>query len=223
MSQDVISIKGTRNGLVIRVDAGADFEEIKAGLLARMQAAKGFFQGARFLLHWNSTAVDRHQREELERICRQYGMVPGNEQEMLAFAPASRSLNNTSCTATTLFHAATVRNGQEITAAGNVVVVGDVNPGGQVRAGGSAIVAGTIKGSVAAGVDGNQAALVVAYGLRPLSLSIAGCPADLPLVDMVTAEAPFVAYLQNGQIIIGSYDNTLDRHPYSKRASRRIS
>ncbi len=45
MGRDIINIKGTKNGLVICINPGHDFAELKETLKSKIEAAKGFFHG----------------------------------------------------------------------------------------------------------------------------------------------------------------------------------
>lgn len=76
MAQDCITIKGTRGGLLIILDASRDFDEIRANLAAKFAAARGFFRGASFALVPTSP-LDSTEKAELEAICREHGLVPG--------------------------------------------------------------------------------------------------------------------------------------------------
>ncbi|BCV22179.1 septum site-determining protein MinC [Moorella sp. Hama-1] len=76
MAQDCITIKGTRGGLLILLDASRDFNEIRSNLAAKFAAARGFFRGASYALVPTSP-LDRRETAELEAICREHGLVPG--------------------------------------------------------------------------------------------------------------------------------------------------
>ncbi|MBC7106160.1 MAG: septum site-determining protein MinC, partial [Firmicutes bacterium] len=68
----------------------------------------------------------------------------------------------------------TLRSGQRLCYNGNVVILGDVNPGAEVVAAGNVIVMGVLRGVVHAGANGNEEAVVLAFRLRPTQLRIAG-------------------------------------------------
>lgn len=81
----------------------------------------------------------------------------------------------------TLYFRGTVRSGQSLEFPGNVVILGDVNPGAYVVASGDIIVMGRLHGVVHAGAEGEDQALVVAAGFFPSQLRIAqyiGRPPD---------------------------------------------
>ena len=73
----------------------------------------------------------------------------------------------------TRFYRGTVRSGTLVSYEGNVVVLGDVNPGGEVVAAGNVVVMGSLRGMVHAGADGNKEAIVAALSLQPTQLRIA--------------------------------------------------
>lgn len=73
----------------------------------------------------------------------------------------------------TLYLRKTLRSGQKVVFAGNVVLVGDLNPGAQIEADGDVIVLGQLRGSVHAGCEGDNTATVTTSSLRATQLRIA--------------------------------------------------
>lgn len=80
----------------------------------------------------------------------------------------------------TLLVRRTLRSGQRIAFDGNVVVLGDVNPGAEVVAAGDIVVMGALRGVAHAGARGDEQAIVVALRLSPLQLRIAHRVARAP-------------------------------------------
>ncbi len=72
----------------------------------------------------------------------------------------------------TKFINTTIRSGQVIEYDGNIVIIGDVNPGALIKAKGNIIILGTMRGVAHAGVDGNHDAIVAAYNLQPTQLEL---------------------------------------------------
>ncbi len=79
-----------------------------------------------------------------------------------------------------LFHQGTLRAGEHLIAEGDVLLLGDVNPGAKISAGGDVMVWGRLRGTAHAGKSGNTAAKITALELRPLQLRIATCIARGP-------------------------------------------
>jgi septum site-determining protein MinC len=73
----------------------------------------------------------------------------------------------------TLYHRGTLRGGQILQQIGNIVVVGDVNPGAELVASGDILVFGALRGTAHAGAQGDAGARVAALVLAPTQLRIA--------------------------------------------------
>lgn len=73
----------------------------------------------------------------------------------------------------TLYLRKTLRSGQKVVFAGNVVLLGDLNPGAQIEADGDIIVLGQLRGTVHAGAEGDRDSTIVTSSLRPTQLRIA--------------------------------------------------
>ena len=73
----------------------------------------------------------------------------------------------------TLLVQRTVRGGQSVNFDGNVVILGDVNPGAEIIASGHVLVMGSMRGVVHAGAAGDDDARVTALTLAPTQLRIA--------------------------------------------------
>jgi septum site-determining protein MinC len=105
---------------------------------------------------------------------------------------------------TTLYHTGTLRGGQALHHVGNLVVVGDVNPGAEVVATGDIVVFGRLSGVAHAGAQGNERARVYALRLAPVQLRIASC---IAADDDAPREAqPEVAFVRDAHITIARFD-----------------
>jgi septum site-determining protein MinC len=106
-------------------------------------------------------------------------------------------------TPATLYHRGTLRGGQILQQIGNIVVVGDVNPGAELVASGDILVFGALRGTAHAGAQGDTAARVAALELAPTQLRIATCIA----ADDVKHKArePEVAFIRDERIAIAPY------------------
>jgi septum site-determining protein MinC len=101
----------------------------------------------------------------------------------------------------TLYHSATLRGGQTLHHAGNIVVVGDVNPGAELVATGDILVFGRLAGIAHAGARGDENARIYALDLAPTQLRIATHIA----ADERTkprAAMPEAALVREGQIVV---------------------
>jgi septum site-determining protein MinC len=157
VSSDIVSIKGTRNGLLILLDPNHEFEEIKRTLLSKMESARGFFKGAKFNLSQGEQEIPADQRAELENICRQFGLIPNTEKaasiktdkiatidtgiskpvRKISRSPAPSDIGEAA-----LMVRRSLRSGQRVTHDSHIIVLGDVHPGAEVISGGNVVVIG---------------------------------------------------------------------------------
>lgn len=94
-----------------------------------------------------------------------------------------------------------LRSGQNLEHDGDVLVLGDVNPGSYITASGNIIVMGTLAGIVHAGAGGDDGAIVIALKLKAQQLRIARWITRSP-DDSEDPEYPEKASVRNNQIII---------------------
>jgi len=110
----------------------------------------------------------------------------------------------------TLYHAATLRGGQVLHHTGNIVVVGDVNPGAELVATGDILVFGRLAGIAHAGAGGDETARIYALELAATQLRIAAfIGAEEAPADGGRRE-PEVAVAQGGRIVILSLERAGD-------------
>lgn len=108
----------------------------------------------------------------------------------------------------TLYLRKTIRSGQSISSDGNIVIIGDVNPGAEVIAKGDITVWGILGGIAHAGSDGNTYARIRALKLNPVQIRIGGIFArrpdtvNLPYIQKTSAYVPEEAFTYNGSIVI---------------------
>lgn len=214
-----MEIKGIKEGILITL-AGKDWQEAKTGLVEKIQENQAFFQGAQLVLDVGSEVLGSKALEELRAVLAKddvhlYGVLSQSlvtseaaqklglvtqldkpkhkyEQKLL---PLDTALSGEQAV---LIHR-TMRSGFTVTYAGHVVVLGDVNPGAQIVATGSVIVWGRLRGTVHAGAEGDQTAVVCALDLSPTQLRIATKIATTPQDH--AEPKPEVASILDGQII----------------------
>ncbi len=99
----------------------------------------------------------------------------------------------------------TVRSGQTLEFSGNIVILGDVNPGAYVVASGDIIVMGRLHGVVHAGAEGEERATVIGAHFQPSQLRIAQyigrSPDELPRSRPKQPQTE-KAYIKDGVIVI---------------------
>jgi septum site-determining protein MinC len=100
----------------------------------------------------------------------------------------------------------TLRSGRSIYHDGDIVVLGDVNPGSEIIAAGHVIVWGRLRGLVHAGAHGDGTAIVCALDLSPTQMRIGDQIAVTPAGRRGRRAEPEQAFIQDGQIVAELWD-----------------
>jgi len=208
--ENCVMFKGTKDGLIILLDAETSFADIKETFKEKVKGAQTFLNGAKVSVTFKGRELSDTEESEL------LGIISHKSNLSISFIqdeakthfsgsplPSSIDLANHM----TNFINSSVRSGSLIKAEGSVVVIGDVNPGGEVVAGGNIIVLGTAKGLVHAGYPANKDAFIVALNLNPTQIRIADIITRLPENYEKTTKAPEFCYIQNNQICISPLTN----------------
>jgi septum site-determining protein MinC len=231
--QGNIAIKGTRNGLLLTLEPETPFSELLNALANRLAEAPAFFRGASLVVDTSRRALAYKERSQLEKLLAYY-QVSIMPVEHLTNAPLQSEVPFTASfdagqsrpstihelqnpnsqpssqdgheTTETLFLHRTVRSGQAIHYPGNIVIIGDVNPGAEVVAGGDVIVWGVLRGMVHAGYPDTEQASVCSLSLAPVQLRIAHL-LSRPPEGMDTQPYPEVATIRNGRIVVETWIN----------------
>lgn len=108
----------------------------------------------------------------------------------------------------TLYIQRTLRSGQSIASDGNIVIIGDANPGSEIIAKGDITVWGILGGIAHAGSEGNQYARIRALKMNAIQLRIADVfarrpdSANIPYIQKTDTFVPEEACVRKKQIII---------------------
>ncbi|MFQ3664105.1 MAG: septum site-determining protein MinC [Chloroflexaceae bacterium] len=216
---DLISIKGGRDGLQMRLDDTAEWTTLLTQLEHRLTQNQSFFSGARLTVDVGDRALSAEQLAAMLELMQQHGV----QADALA-ARARESRNAARAAGLTarplprypepaaaggagdspaLFLARTVRSGQVVRHSGHVTLIGDVNPGGEIIAGGSVVVWGRMRGFVHAGALGDASAVVCAIELAPTQLRIAD---QIAAGSREAPRTPEIARIEGGQIVVAPWE-----------------
>lgn len=106
----------------------------------------------------------------------------------------------------TLLHDRSLRSGQNIHFDGNVVILGDVNPGAEIVAGGHILVMGALRGLVHAGAAGDESATITALCFEPTQVRIASHITRPPDDNSSSADKPpEIARVRDDNVVIEEY------------------
>jgi septum site-determining protein MinC len=216
----IVSIKGTKEGLIVSIGEG-EWPGILGALAEHLEQRAAFFDGAGAIISVGPRELTAEALREVQHL------LFANNIEMLAVktstaktAAAAASLDiprapeledaiapGGECAMGQepeegLFMKRTVRSGQTVQYNGHVTIRGDVNPGGQVVAGGDVVIWGRLRGTVHAGATGDDDATVCALMLAPTQLRIGTHIARSPEEDAREPGVPEIAKVQDSGIVV---------------------
>lgn len=91
-----------------------------------------------------------------------------------------------------------IRCGQIVELDGDVLLLGDVNPGGVIRSTGHIFIMGALRGIAHAGITGREDAIIAASVLRPIQLRIANTVSRPPEDQNQKMSSMEFAYIDDG-------------------------
>jgi len=204
MITDKIVIKGNKEGLnvVINMNHFSDFDDMLESLVEKLSQGRKFYKGSTLKITTELKYINERESRKLKEILFDEFLISDcifQEQE-----DSTAQVFTGIYEGKTKFLRKTIRSGQSINYPGNVVIVGDVNPGAEIYAAGNIIVIGTLRGIVHAGTNGNEKAIIAAFKLEPQILQIGNIITRSP-EDEVKPQYPEVAKIKNGNIIVEPY------------------
>ena len=187
-SRPTVELKGFRDGMRLIIDTEATMDEIEQAIIERMASLGDSLSGLTMNMDLGSRSLNDEELVRLKKLLNEnYGLevkqIIGDSQDgpkrtesaQIAGVPALHSEERVynqlaQINEETRFIRHTLRSGQiERALEGNMVILGDVNPGAEVVAAGDIIVLGTLRGVAHAGALGNTSSIIFALNLLPLS------------------------------------------------------
>lgn len=188
MEGNIISFKATANGLILIMREEDDFDSIYEHVARKLESSGRFFKGASLTVKYRGKKLNPDEEQKIIELISEKAdaEIQSFEEDSSITEPdpveTDKSWEKPKLKlmhfkgleeGMTRFYRGTVRSGQLVSYEGNLVVIGDVNPGGEVIATGNVVVMGSLRGMVHAGADGNKEAVVAALSLQPTQLRIA--------------------------------------------------
>lgn len=217
-----VQIKGIREGLLVSVSQG-NWLQVEQSLLEELSRQKDFLKGAKLILDLdqhdiNAASMGRLRDQLSDQGLSLWGVLSNStltERSAQALGLATRihqtapepeeyeyedeTLQAPSFQSEAIMLKRTLRSGANLTHAGHITLIGDVNPGAEIIAAGNVVVWGRLRGLVHAGAEGDERATVCALDLSPTQLRIAGHIA-VPPQERGTPR-PEMAYVKDGEVV----------------------
>ncbi|MBM7363608.1 septum site-determining protein MinC [Priestia taiwanensis] len=222
--QQYITIKGTKDGLTLHLEDTCAYEIILQELDEKLST--NLFANSEGALipvhvHVGNRYLTDQQEEELRTLIRAKKnlVVDSIDSEVISKEKALEwKRSNEVVTVTRM-----VRSGQVLEVQGDLLLIGDVNPGGTVVAKGNIFIMGALRGIAHAGCYGNKQAVIAASLMKPMQLRISDimsrAPDDHYPEDGNEMEC---AYVEDDQIVVDRIQLLTHLRPHLTRLERRM-
>lgn len=176
-----IIIKGTKNGLSLQLNDACSYETIITELKEKLTELQGVeTEGPKLSVRIDLgyRYLTDEQKDQLRNLINHYHhmIVEDIESNVITKVEAQKLIDEQEITSFTTI----VRSGQILEVDGDLLLIGDVNPGATVRAGGNIYIMGALKGVAHAGYHGRRDAVIIASFMIPSQLRIHDCISRAP-------------------------------------------
>lgn len=199
-----IKVKG-ENGeinLIVNINEFKSLDSLIEAMNDKLNSKKDFYKDCNMKVTIDVNSLDQRESKRIRTFL--YDEIMVKNCYFVDVKEVEKKVFNGVNEGKTKFVKKTVRSGQRLEYPGNIVIIGDVNSGAEVYAAGNIIVLGQVKGSLFAGCNGNENAIISAMELTPQIIRIADLITRSP-EDLDKPRYPEVAKIKNGNIVVEPY------------------
>ncbi len=170
----LITIKGTKEGLIFYIEDDCSFqdivEELEEKLVTTSEQDKYEEQSLSVIIKLGHRYLSNEQKNQLEELVEKNNRfyVERYESEVIDKEQAEAWLAQSEIKTISRI----IRSGQVLEVEGDLLLIGDVNPGGLVRATGNIFIMGNLHGVAHAGINGDENTVIAASFMNPTQLRI---------------------------------------------------
>ncbi|UFT97919.1 septum site-determining protein MinC [Radiobacillus kanasensis] len=173
VNKQIVTIKGTRDGLTLYIDDSCSFDEMMEELEQVLSSNHVDDEEPMITvtIQLGNRYLHKEQEEKLRALIREKNrlVVQSIESNVILKEKALEWKEDSEIKIINRI----IRSGQVVEVKGDLLLVGDVNPGAKIVASGNIFVMGSLRGVAHAGAYGNQEAVIVASYMMPSQLRIA--------------------------------------------------
>ncbi|MFD1038618.1 septum site-determining protein MinC [Virgibacillus byunsanensis] len=181
--KQLITIKGTRDGLTFFIDDTCSFEEAVHELSEKIEKNQSREEEpmVSVTVKLGNRYINTEQKEQLRELISEtnHFHIQVFESNVILREDALRWQEDSDMKTINRI----VRSGQVLEVTGDLLLIGDVNPGGKVITTGNVYVMGNLRGIAHAGVKGDEDAVIAASFMKPSQLRIASYISRAPDYD----------------------------------------
>ncbi|GGH85844.1 septum site-determining protein MinC [Pullulanibacillus pueri] len=172
--QPLVTIKGKKDGLILSLDDRCSFEQLIAELKTKLSVQGTYYHDDPLIsvkVEAGNRYLTEEDRKEIHKIIREEKQLFVAEISSNVFTAeqVEEKVKQQQLTTLTQY----IRSGQEVRVDGDILLIGDVNPGGKIIATGNIYVMGALRGIAHAGYSGQDDKVITASLMKPSQLMIA--------------------------------------------------
>jgi septum site-determining protein MinC len=200
-SKHLVSIKGVKDGLVFKLDDQCNYDDLLQEMRNKLEKTHQRFLTGPLIqvdLKFGKRPVTEEQKGRIKEIIGRHGNLAIRSIE----CEALKSSNPGEGTEGISVRRGIVRSGQTLHCEGNVLFLGDVNPGGILTSTGDIYIMGSLRGMAHAGALGDESSIIAASHMKPTQLRIGNVISRPP--DEWGVEETYMefAYVLDGKMAI---------------------
>ncbi|WP_269412076.1 septum site-determining protein MinC [Lentibacillus daqui] len=171
--KQLITIKGTKDGLTLFIDDSCSFHDVLRELNEKFteQPINQTEPCVSVTVKLGNRYLNSEQTSQLQELISSDGhfYVQAFESDVISKEEALKLKEESEIKALNRM----IRSGQVIEVTGDLLLIGDVNPGGKVVSTGNIYIIGSLRGIAHAGASGDRSAVIAASYMKPSQLRIA--------------------------------------------------
>lgn len=207
---NLCKIKGMRDGIVIKLDADADFNEVYNDMCDKFRESANYFKNASLIIGFEGRKISEEEENKLvDGICLNSDInilcvIGDDEKKDEHFLRLKKRFDPSNNYSDKQFYKGAVRSHEHLESDQTIVILGDVNPGGVVSSKGNIIILGTLYGTAHAGKGGNTSAIVVCLDMKTSRVGIADVISDITFKNTVFSKnkvMPRISFLDGREVV----------------------
>lgn len=206
--KNTVVIKSNKSGMTVILAPEVPFEQLLLDIASKFEDSAKFWGSVQMVLTLTGRPLTPQQEFEIVNVIMEHSQIEilclvdldSNRTKRCEKALNEKLMELSS--ATGQFYKGCLKKGESLESEASIVVIGNVEQGARVTAKGNVIVLGELKGTVMAGVAGNEEAVVVALTMAPYQLKIADTATPVNEKGRKMGRGPVTASLKDGMILM---------------------
>lgn len=208
--KSTVVIKSNKSGMTVILAPEVPFEQLLRDIAVKFEDSTKFWGAVQMTLTLTGRPLTPAQEFQIANVIMEHSQIEivclvdldSNRTKRCEKALNEKLMELSS--ATGQFYRGCLKKGESLESEASIVIIGDVEQGARVTARGNVIVLGELRGTVLAGVSGNELAVIVALTMAPYQLKIANLSTHTNEKGRRMGRGAMTASIENGEICVTS-------------------